>query len=121
MTTITCKFTPAPKPAPGRKVKPPPRPRRRANPARIARMLALAYHVEERIEAGAVPDYSAVAAALGVTRARLSQIASLLLLSPEIQRRILMGELAMSERNLRAVAALPLWSDQEQHLEGTAP
>jgi hypothetical protein len=112
MTTISCKFTPAPKPAPGRKVKPPPRLRRQADPARVARMLALAYHVEEQIEAGVIADYAAVAAALGVTRARISQVTALLLLGPEIQERILAGELAMSERDLRRVLAEPEWSRQ---------
>jgi hypothetical protein len=112
MTTITCKFTPAPKPAPGRTTKVKPPARLRTDPARVARMLALAYYVEERIEAGAIADYSAVAAALGVTRARLSQIASLLLLAPEIQQRILAGELRVSERDLRRVAAQPDWEGQ---------
>ncbi len=75
-------------------------------------MLALAYHVERQIEAGGIDDYSAAAAALGVTRARLSQIASLLLLAPEIQERILAGKLRVSERDLRCVAAEPDWSKQ---------
>ncbi len=116
MTTLTFKFTSAPRPAPGRKVKPLQRPRRQANPARVARMLALAYHVEEQIEVCAIADYAAAAAALGVTRARLSQVASLLLLSPEIQGRILAGELRVSERDLRAVAALPVWAEQDAAL-----
>jgi hypothetical protein len=75
-------------------------------------MLALANHVEDQIEAGTIADYSEAAGALGVTRARLSQVTALLLLAPEIQERILVGELRMSERDLRHVAALPLWSEQ---------
>ena len=66
-------------------------------------MLALAYHVEERIEAGAITDYSAAAAALGITRARLSQVASLLLLSPEIQDMILA---AVNEANRKVNEAV---------------
>lgn len=112
MTTISCKFTPAPKPAPGRATKVKPTVRRRANPARVARMLALGHHVEEQIEAELIADYAAVAAALGVTRARLSQVMSLLLLGPEIQERILAGELRVSERDLRNVAAEPEWGKQ---------
>jgi hypothetical protein len=117
MTTITCKFTPTPKPAPGRKVKPPPRPRRpRTDPARVSRMLALARHVEQQIEGGAVPDYASAAAALGITRARLSQVISLLLLAPEIQERIAVGDIAVSERDLRHVAAEPEWAKQTDML-----
>jgi hypothetical protein len=117
MTTITCTFTPAPKPAPGRKVKPPPKPRRpRTDPSRVAQMLALAHHVEQQIANGAIPDYASAAAALGLTRARLSQVTSLLLLAPEIQRRIALGEIAVSERDLRHVSAEPEWSKQTEML-----
>jgi hypothetical protein len=113
MTTITCTFTPTPRPAPGRKVKPPPKPRRpRTYPARVARMLALAHHVERQIEEGAIPDYASAAAALGITRARLSQVMSLLLLAPSIQARIALGEIAASERDLRRVSAEPEWARQ---------
>jgi hypothetical protein len=113
MTTIHCKFTPAPKPAPGRKTKPPSRPRRpRTDPARVARMLALAHHVEQQIEEGVIPDYASAAAALGVTRARLSQVMSLLLLAPEVQERIAAGKIASSERDLRRVSAEAEWEKQ---------
>jgi hypothetical protein len=121
MTTITCTFTPTTKPAPGRKVKPPPKPRRpRTDPARVARMLALAHHIERQIEIGAIPDYASAASAIGVTRARLSQIASLLLLAPEIQERIAVGEIAASERDLRRVSAEPEWSKQTAMLSNEA-
>jgi hypothetical protein len=39
-------------------------------------------------------------------------VTSLLLLAPEIQRRIVMGELTASERDLRRVAAEPEWARQ---------
>ena len=112
MTTIRCTFEPAPKPAPGRKTKPPRPSRPRTDPARVARMLALAHHVERQVEGGAIPDYASAAAALGVTRARLSQVMSLLLLAPEIQQRIALGEIAVSERDLRRVSAEPEWVKQ---------
>ena len=63
--------------------------------------LALAHHVDRLVEAGDLPDYAAAARALGVTRARLSQLQALLLLAPEIQERVLVGELGESERGLR--------------------
>lgn len=116
MTTITCKFTPASKPAPGRATKVKPQVRRRVSPARVARMLALAHHVQEQIEAGLIADYATVAAALGVSRARLSQVMSLLLLAPEIQERIAMGEITVSEHDLRHVAAEPDWARQGEML-----
>ena len=66
--------------------------------------------IERQIDAGAIPDYAA--AALGVTRARLSQVMSLLLLAPEIQARIAVGEIVVSERDLRRVTAEPEWPKQ---------
>ena len=121
MTTITCKFIPTPKPAPGRKVKPPTRSRQpRTDPARIARMLALAHHVEREIARGTIADYSSAASALGVTRARLSQVMSLLLLAPDLQERIAVGEISVSERNLRAAVATPDWSRQRVAIDTVA-
>ena len=79
--------------------------------SRAARQLALAYHVEREIEAGAIPDYSVAAQALGVTRARLTQVMKLLLLSPEVQERVLRGEVS-TERRLRAAVGEPNWANQ---------
>ena len=110
--TVRCKFVPAAKPAPGRAVtkavcSPLPN-----GPSRTARMLALAHHIEHQIENGAIPDYAAAARALGVTRARLTQIMNLLLLAPEIQGRILRSELVPTERALRGVVGEPDWDVQ---------
>ena len=81
-------------------------------PSRVARMLALAHHVERLVEAGELESYSAAADALGLTRARLTQVMNLLLLAPEVQERILLGELDTSERDLRPVSQQAAWSDQ---------
>ena len=83
----------------------------RPGPARAARMLALAHHVERAIEAGTIPDYAAAARALGVTRARLTQLLNLLLLAPEIQERVLRNQIA-TERRLRVVVGEANWEDQ---------
>lgn len=80
--------------------------------ARVARQLALAHHVERMIEAGNLGDYAAAARALGVTRARLTQIVGLTLLAPAIQERILLGDLCTSERAMRAVEKEPNWQEQ---------
>ena len=110
MTTIRCRLPSArrgPRPA---------APRRRESavtePTRAARMLALAHHLDRLVEAGDLPDYAAAATALGVTRARLSQVLALLLLAPDIQERVLVGDLCASERDLRPVARTPCWADQ---------
>ena len=116
--SIRCKFVPAPKPAPGRAAPKVARSRKPNGPSRTARMLALAHHIEDLIEKGAIPDYATAAAALGVTRARVTQVMSLLLLAPEIQERIVMREIAVSERGLRRVSAEPEWGKQTTLVSG---
>ncbi|HVU63917.1 MAG TPA: hypothetical protein VHC70_08065, partial [Phycisphaerales bacterium] len=49
-------------------------------PARVARLVALAHHIENLVRAGKVRDYAAIAMLGGITRARVSQITNLLLL-----------------------------------------
>ena len=63
--------------------------------------LALAHLIERKIEAGELRDY-AEAALLGVTRARLSQLADLVLLPADVQSAILEGRMEeVSERQVR--------------------
>ena len=69
-------------------------------PTRTARMLALAYHVERLVEAGTLKDYADAASRLGITRARMTQIANLRWLPCGVQERILSGG-KVSERELR--------------------
>ena len=78
----------------------------------MGRLPALACRVERLIEAGELDSYSAAADALGLTRARLTQVMNLLLLAPEIQERILSGDLRASERALRAYVKEPAWERQ---------
>ena len=108
MSTLRCKFRPAP--GKGRRSKPKDQPRVRVA-TRAARMLALAYSIEHDIEAGKILDYATVARALGVTRARLTQVLNLLLLAPEIQENVLLGEV-VTERRLRPVMGEPDWANQ---------
>ena len=63
-------------------------------------MLALAYHVEALIESGTLKDYAAAARRLGITRARMCQVANLRWLPCGVQERILAGE-KVSEWELR--------------------
>ena len=77
--------------------------------SRAARMLALAHHVERLVEAGELMGYAEAARALGVTRARLTQVMNLVLLAPVIQEAMLTGQIRSSERALRRVLAEPEW------------
>jgi len=76
-------------------------------------MLSLAHHIERLVEKGQIRDYAEAAKALGLTRARLTQVMRMLLLAPGIQAALLIGELRISERTLRHVVVMPEWSSQE--------
>ncbi len=76
---------PAPKPAPATKAD-----RQRTDrAARRARNLALAYWIEYLIQTGQVADLAAVAKSCGVSRPRISKVASLMGLAGVIQDKIL--------------------------------
>ena len=87
-------------------------------PARVARLLALAHAVEARIRSGEHRDMADAARKLGLTRARLTQVSNLLLLAPEIQDAILTwppiteGRDPVTERSLRTILAVPVWERQ---------
>lgn len=87
-------------------------------PARIARLVALAHHLDGMVRSGVAPDYAALAAVGHVTTARVSQYMGLLLLAPDIQERLLdmvkpdMGREPIGEQNLRPVVAEPDWAKQ---------
>ena len=93
---------------------PPPKPEPVRRPAKVARMLALAHHLQSAIDRGLVADRAAVARKLGLTRARVTQLLDLLLLAPDLQQAVLGleavdGAEPMSERALRAVAHAGSW------------
>ncbi len=73
--------------------------------SRAARMLALAHYVERLVDEGAVASYADAARQLGVSRARMSQIQNLLNLPPRVQEGLLLGDLHLSERRIRAVVS----------------
>ena len=93
----------------------PPAPVRR--PAKVARMLALAHHLQGAIDRGLVADRAAVARKLGLTRARVTQLLDLLLLAPDLQVEVLGlealdGAEPLSERAVRDVAHAGDWIGQ---------
>ena len=82
---------------------------------RIAKLMALAIRYEGFVRDGVVADYAELARLGHVTRARMSQITSLLLLAPEIQEallflpRVTSGKDPLTERELRPIVATPDW------------
>jgi hypothetical protein len=58
---------------------PPPKPEPVRRPAKVARMLALAHHLQSAVDRGLVADRAAVARKLGLTWARVTQLLGLLL------------------------------------------
>jgi len=83
---------------------------------RVAMNLALAYLIERSIEKGLLDDYSSAAKVLGLTRARVTQVVSLLNLSPQIQEGILTGQLKTSGRQLRPVLRHATWTTQREEV-----
>ncbi len=85
---------------------------------RAARLMALAIRLEELIRSGHVPSYAALARLVGVSRARVTQIANLTLLAPDVQEAILFlppavkGPGWITERGLRPLVAEPDWVKQ---------
>jgi alkylated DNA nucleotide flippase Atl1 len=85
---------------------------------RIARLMALAIHLQKLIDNGAVRDYAEIARLTGLTRARVTQIMNLTLLAPEIQEEILFlprvrnGHDPIAERNIRQISGKVEWNHQ---------
>jgi DNA invertase Pin-like site-specific DNA recombinase len=95
---------------------PPPKPRV-SRPAKVARLLALAHHVDAAIASGACDDLATMAARLKFTRARVTQLMDLTMLAPDIQEQILNmvaidGREPLRERTLRPVMAHMQWDRQ---------
>jgi hypothetical protein len=95
---------------------PPPKPRT-TRPAKVARLLALAHHVDAAIASGACDDLATMAARLKFTRARVTQLMDLTMLAPDIQEQILNmvaidGREPVRERTLRPVMAHLQWDRQ---------
>ena len=83
-------------------------------PARVARLLALAHRLEREVRAGTT-DLAGIARRYGLTRARVTQLLNLTLLAPTIQADLAMGSGAghpTTERTLRPVIAEVGWERQ---------
>ncbi len=82
---------------------------------RLARLMALAIHLEALIAEGRMPNYAGLARLAHVSRARITQITSLTLLAPDIQEAVLFlppVRQGPTERDLRPIAAEADWTRQ---------
>ena len=88
--------------------------------ARIARLMALARHVEELVRSGTVGSYAAAARLGHVSRARMCQILGLLNLAPDLQEQLLFlehpthGRSMTVLRQVLTVAAALDWDEQRR-------
>jgi hypothetical protein len=94
---------------------------------RVSRLMALAMRFDELIRSGQVTGYAELARLGHVSRARLSQIASLLCLAPDLQEEILFlprtlrGRDPIQLRHLLPIAAIPDWRKQRSRWKSLAP
>lgn len=101
----------------------PPAPETTVEPGRVprvARLMALAIHLERLLAERVARDYADLARLGGVTRARLTQIMNLTLLAPDIQDallflpRTLRGRDPIQEPHLRPITLAPDWRKQRK-------
>jgi hypothetical protein len=84
--------------------------------------MALAIKLGGDLEARRIKDLADIARLSSISRARATQIMNLLNLAPDIQEKILFlprtlaGRAAITERDLREVAAKPDWTAQRKAL-----
>ncbi len=87
---------------------------------RVARLMALAIRFDQLIRDGVIADQAELARLGHVTRARSTQIMNLLCLAPDLQEQILFlpaterGRDAITEQEVRPIAAVPSWKKQRQ-------
>jgi hypothetical protein len=83
--------------------------------SRITRLLALAVKFEGLRQSGTVKNYAELARLGRVSRARVSQIMSLLNLATDIQQDILLSpKMNVPESSIRALSAEVIWSRQRE-------
>ena len=87
---------------------------------RVAKLLALAHRFEGLVQTGLVTDYAELARLGRVSRARISEIMSLLSLAPDLQEQILFlprterGRDPIQMRHLLPIAQIADWKVQRQ-------
>ncbi|ACY13493.1 hypothetical protein [Haliangium ochraceum] len=88
-------------------------------PARVAQMLAFAHRVDGEVERGEFESRSAAARHYGMSTGRITQLLSLLWLSPEIQEDVLFleavdGREPVSGQALEKIARIADWGEQRR-------
>lgn len=88
-------------------------------PSHVATMLALAHHLRRALDDGAVENRAEIARALGLQRARVTQILDLLHLAPDLQELVVTSQTVgsrepMTECELRSVVGAADWNVQRQ-------
>ena len=101
--------------------KEPPKPvRPKGRLPRITRYMALAIYYEGLIREGHIHDYAEIATLGHVTRARVTQIMNLRLLSPDLQEQLLNGPRIEQGRDticlrmFQTIALEPSWKNQRE-------
>lgn len=94
---------------------------------RVSKLMALAIEIDRMVRSGEAKDFAEVARMAGVTRARMSQILSMLNLAPDIQEQLLnlpqtkRGKDAVGEHHLRAVCGALDWEMQRRMVAARLP
>jgi hypothetical protein len=87
---------------------------------RVSKLMALALHLDDLLQSGAVASYAELARLGQVTRARVCQIMNLVYLAPDIQEALLFLPRTISGRDriiladLQPIAAMPEWRKQRR-------
>ena len=94
---------------------------------RVSKLMALAIRFDRLLEEGKVASQSELARLAHVTQPRMTQIMNLNHLAPDIQEQILFlppviqGRDLITERDLRPLVKLPLWSEQRHQWTDLMP
>lgn len=94
---------------------------------RVAHLLALAHRIDMMIRDGELKDWAEAARLIGITRARMTQVAKLMLLNPVIQQEILMcttagvARVSPIERSVQNLPTEICWRQQLFHWRRTHP
>lgn len=87
---------------------------------RVSKLMALAIRFDRLVRSGQVKDFAELARLGGVTRARLSQIADLANLAPDIQEELLelpaieQGDDPITETHVRSIVRRVCWKEQRR-------
>ena len=95
-----------------------PSPKKVEQVPRISRLMALAIVFDDLVREGKIENYAKLARLGQVSRARISQIMTLLNLAPDIQEVVLSGMVAAREPVLFRVATVMAWENQRRRLAG---